>query len=75
MYDDSHNWNLVSACSICTNRLKCKYNTPEIMSSGICLHFNYANHTILTKIYYDVDKPYSIIRVNKFKDGKNINDW
>lgn len=69
-YDDSNNWNIVSACSVCTNSLKCKYNTPEIMSNGICLHFNYSNAIQLTNIYFDVDNPFSINRINKFKDSK-----
>ena len=73
-YDDSNNWNIVNACLVCTNCIKCKYNTIGIKSDGICLNFNYSNSVVLTKIYYNVKDQISIRRINHFRDSVPIED-
>ena len=69
-YDDSNNWNFVNACAVCTNRPTCKYNTIAVMSNGTCLNFNYSNSVVITKIFYDVNDPRSINRVNTFMQSR-----
>lgn len=68
-YDDYNNWNIVSACSVCSNNQECKYNTPEVFTKGTCLHFNNSDFTKMINLYYDVGILYSSTKIIEFRDG------